>query len=61
MGGFMTLSIKGFSLFVGFVAFLGNLASAATINVNMDKEYQRISGFGAASAWSSNITEKNAA
>ena len=57
----MTFSIKGISLFVGFIAFFGTLASAATINVDMGKEYQRISGFGAASAWAGSITDKNAA
>ena len=61
MGGFMSFSMKGFPLFSGFVAFLGTLASAATINVDIDKEYQRISGFGAASAWAGSITDKNAA
>ena len=34
---------------------------AATINVDIDKEHQRISGFGAASAWAGSITDKNAA
>ena len=57
----MSFSMKGFPLFSGFVAFLGTLASAATINVDIDKEYQRISGFGAASAWAGSITDKNAA
>ena len=57
----MSFSIKGFSLFVGFVALLSTLASAATISVDIDKEYQRISGFGAASAWAGSITDKNAA
>ena len=61
MGGFMTFSIKRFSLLAGSIAFLSTLASAATISVDMDKEYQRISGFGAASAWSGSITDKNAA
>ncbi|MBO7384146.1 MAG: 1,4-beta-xylanase, partial [Fibrobacter sp.] len=57
----MSFSIKGFPFFAGFVAFLGTLASAATINVDIGKEYQRISGFGAASAWAGSITDKNAA
>ncbi|MBR2092401.1 MAG: 1,4-beta-xylanase, partial [Fibrobacter sp.] len=57
----MTLSTKRFSLFAGSIAFLSTLASAATINVDIDKEYQRISGFGAASAWAGSITDKNAA
>ena len=61
MGGFMRFSMKGFSLFASSIAFWGTLANAATINVNMDKEYQRISGFGAASAWAGSITDKNAA
>ena len=38
----MSFSIKGFPSFAGFVAFLGTLASAATINVDIGKEYQRI-------------------
>ena len=57
----MTFSMKKFSLFAGSIAFLSTLASAATINVDMGKEYQRISGFGAASAWAGSITDKNAA
>ena len=57
----MTLSTKRFSLFAFSIAFLGTLAGAATINVDMGKEYQRISGFGAASAWAGSITDKNAA
>ena len=57
----MTYSMKRFSLFAGSIAFLSTLACAATINVDMGKEYQRISGFGAASAWAGSITDKNAA
>ena len=37
----MSFSFKGFPFFAGFVAFLGTLASAATINVDIGKEYQR--------------------
>ena len=57
----MTFSMKRISLFAGAVALLGSFASATTINVDIDKEYQRISGFGAASAWAGSITDKNAA
>ena len=57
----MTFSMKRISLFAGAVALLGSFASAATISVDIDKEYQRISGFGAASAWAGSITDKNAA
>ena len=48
-------------IFAGSIAFLSTLACAATINVDIGKEYQRISGFGAASAWAGSITDKNAA
>ena len=61
MGGFMSFAIKKLSLFACSVVFLGTLANAATINVDIGKEYQRISGFGAASAWAGSITDKNAA
>ena len=57
----MTISIKGFSLFAGSIALLSTLANAATISVDIDKEYQRISGFGAASAWAGSMTDKYAA
>ena len=57
----MSFAIKKLSLFACSVVFLGTLANAATINVDIGKEYQRISGFGAASAWAGSITDKNAA
>ena len=42
----MSFSIKGFPFFAGFVAFLGTLASAATINVDIGKEYSASAALG---------------
>lgn len=53
--------IKELTLLAGSIVFLSTLANAATVNVDIEKEYQRISGFGAASAWAGSITDKNAA